>query len=180
MYAVTTVAAAQACDTTGALNLLNGVVPGTAVNERLGRAIELESLELHLQDTVTGGTGVDQFHRILIVADRQPNGAALAITDVLDSVSVVSPINLANRARFTILWDEFHHLNATAEAGSQKAFYLSKSMKNLRVIFNSGVAGTIADIATNSVYILTIGSVGAGATAGSCTYRARIYYHPVL
>ncbi len=167
---------ALACDTTGTISLLNGIAPGTAVNERLGRIVVLDKLKLLIQDQVTPATGVDQFHRLLVVADKQPNGAALAITDVLDSVSTVAMPNLANRARFRILYDDLHQLNATGEPFSQRTYSLSIPL-NLRVVYNAGVAGTVADIATNSLYFITIGSVAAGATAGSTTYQSRTSFH---
>ena len=42
--------------------------------------------------------------------------------------------------------------------------------------YNAGVAGTIADIATNSLYLITIGQQNAGLTAGITLGTCRIRY----
>jgi hypothetical protein len=168
-----------AVNTTGAVFLLDGFVPGTAIDQRLGRTVTLDCLEALIQDQVTSGTGVDQYHRILFVYDKQPNGAAFVITDVLDTTNTVSFPNLANRARFDILYDDLHHLNASAEPGSERTYSIRIPL-NRRVIFNAGTAGTVADIVTGSLYILVLGNVAAGSTAGTLDIMARLFFHNSL
>lgn len=162
-------------NTTGALTLLNGLVPGTDVSQRVGRAVLLRELELRLQFTVTAGTGVDQFVRYMIVVDRQPNGAAPVITDIIRSASVTSMSNIDNARRFSFLQDSTFHLNATAEPDSQRAFVLTRPL-SIPVQFNAGTAGTVADIVTNSVYLVVVGSEVAGATAATVGGQSRIRF----
>jgi len=167
--------ASNRCDTTGDVTLISGIARGDDINERTGRKVTLKSIELHLYAKVTAGTGVDQTQRFLVVYDKQANATALTITDVLVSASTMALQNLDNRNRFRILYDQVFHLNATAESDSAKTLVLKKAI-NLPMTFNSGDAGTIADITTGSVYFLCMGSEARGNTAGDMQGRVRIRY----
>lgn len=166
---------ALACNTTGTLLLLNGIARGDEINERNGREVTMRSVELKVQSAVTAGTGIDQIQRHLLVYDRQTNGTALTIAQVLDSVSTVAMKSLENRRRFKILMDRTVVLNATAEPGSMN-YYKYYRRIFYPVTFNSGDAGTVADITTGSLYFITLGTVVAGATAGTTTVQGRVRY----
>lgn len=163
---------ALATDTTGAIALLNGIVPGVGFSQRVGRQVRCHGLDLNVKCAVTAGTGVDQTVRCLVVQDRQSNGAAPLITDVLTAVGTVTFPNLINQARFKILRDVVLDLNATAEAGSIKSFRLRLPLKAVTQ-FNDGVAGTVADIVTNSIFVMVMGSIVAGALASTSTVNCR-------
>lgn len=135
----------------------------------------MASLSAILQFSVKAPTGIDQFHRYLIVRDKQSNGGALAVTDVLNSVSVSAPLNLSNQHRFVILYDELVHLNASAEPGSQVPLQRQFHVDSL-VQYNSGTTGTVADIATNSLYFIYVGSVAPGTEDGSATGTIRLRF----
>jgi hypothetical protein len=164
-----------ASNTTGAISLLNGCAQGTALHERVGRQIRLRSLTLKGMLSVTAATGVDQFLRYLVVRDSQSNAAAPAITDVLDTVSTVSQANISNVERFAFVLDRCVYLNAAAEPGAGKSVTYSTSL-NCATHFNVGNAGTVADITKNSLYLIVIGSVAPGATAGSVDFNTRIRF----
>lgn len=166
----------QVQDTTGALTLVNGVARGDDIGDRTGRKVIIKSIEAHFISGVTSATGVDQYQRLILFVDHQPNGAAPAATDLLVSNSYQSLKNLDNRARFTILYDRVYALNAAGESGSKIVLPTYYKRVNIPVIFNSGDAGTIADIQTNSIYLLSVGSEAAGNTAGSTVGRVRIRY----
>jgi hypothetical protein len=173
--AVTTLCS-QTCNTTGAATLINGIVPGYAVDQRLGRVVTIDRIDGIIEVGVTATTGIDQYQRWMLVLDRQPNGAALAVTDVLDSTAINSHLNLANRSRFKVLADHVLALNASGEPGSRRT-YVARIPMNDRVVFNSGTAGTIADIVTTSIYFLTVGGEAAGVTAGSASGDFRVWFH---
>lgn len=163
------------CDTTGDLILLNGTIHGDDVLDRVGRKFTMRSLECHLWAKVTASTGVDQVQRVMVVLDKQANGAAPIITDVLVSAAPNAMKNLNNAARFTILHDEFYHLNASAEADSQKAWKFYQRFI-IPVQFNSGNAGTVADINSGSLYFICLGSEVRGNTAGDINGRVRVRF----
>jgi tetrahydromethanopterin S-methyltransferase subunit B len=166
---------ALATDTTGAMALLNGIVPGVGFAQRVGRQVRCHGMLLRVKCAVTAGTGVDQTVRVLVVQDHQTNGAAPAITDVLTAVGTVTFRNLINQARFKILCDKVFDLNATAEAGSIRSFQLRLPVKALTQ-FNDGNAGTVADIVTNSFYVMVMGSIVAGVLASTTTVQCRYLF----
>jgi len=171
-------AVSAAVDTTGVRILLNGAEPGPALNQRIGRHIHMNYIDMRFFLAATATTGIDQFVRYLVVLDKQPNGAALAITDVLDSVNPFSLPNLANSERFIILDDRSRLVNASAEPGSQ--WGVSKRLQiGKDVTYNSGSAGTIADISTNSLYLILLGNVAAGATAATGYGNVRLRFDDV-
>jgi len=165
----------NAANTATAVFLLNGIARGDDINERTGREVVLRSILVKAFCYVTAGTGVDQMQRVLVVYDRQTNAAALTAAQVLSVANTMAPRNLENRRRFTILMDRTVTLNATAESGS---FRLIKFYRHLRhpMEFNSGDAGTVADITTGSIYTIVIGTEVAGDTAGSVLINTRIRY----
>lgn len=157
------------------VTLLNGIARGDEINQRIGREITMRSIQFQYTARVTPTTGVDQEQRVLLVYDRQTNASALTAAQVLNAVNTLSPRNLENRKRFKILYDRTFTLNASGEAGS---FVTRRFYRRLRhpVTFNSGAAGTVADIVTGSVYLVAIGSQVAGPTAGFVSFSSRIRY----
>lgn len=132
--------------------LLNGLVQGTTGSTRVGRKILMKSiyirLNFYLAATTTGGGRL----RVLVVHDKQSNGLAPAVTDILLANSNISPNNLSNSDRFVTIFDEESDpIGATSEYGTTM-----KMFKNLGLdtSYNTGNAGTIADISTGSVYLL--------------------------
>ena len=168
-------AISQVIDQTGAVTLVNGIARGDEIFERNGREVVMKSIEFHCRCYATAGTGADQIGRILIVYDRQTNGAALTGAQVLDSFNTVAARNLENRRRFKILYDRRFVINASGEPQSAKLFNFYRRLAH-PVTFNSGDAATVADIMTGSLYLLSVGTNVAGATAGSCVGTVRIRY----
>lgn len=163
------------CDTASAVALLNGIARGDEINERTGREVTMKSIQFTYTATVTTGTGTDQRQRVLLVYDRQTNGAALTAAQVLNAADTLSPRNLENRRRFKILYDRTHTLNASGETGSAVTRRFFRRLAH-PVTFNSGDAGTVADITTGSLYLVVVGSNAAGVTAGAVAYSSRIRY----
>ena len=105
------------------ITVLNDVAQGTTAITRLGRKILMKSVLV--QGTLTNSSGQG---RILIVYDRQANGAAPAATDVLTSNTIMAIQNLDNRDRFIILADIFpmhrmrHLLLATMDPAPEESW----------------------------------------------------------
>lgn len=142
--------------------------------------ITLRSVQLRILAGVTSGTGIDQCHRYMLVLDRQVNGVAAAIGDILSAGTIYAMRNLANRKRFKILWDKCYNLNSAGESGSQRMIKpYFKFKKPLKVDYNTGNVGDITDVASNAVYFIALSQVGAGTTAGFCTGFVRIRFTDV-
>lgn len=179
-----TTGALEVC-TTATLTLLNGLAPGNSASQRIGSKVSWMSMEAYIQIFAHATTGIDNKCRLLVVLDKQPNGAAPgAITDILQTADFLSPRNLANRKRFKIMWDKRLYvgnvLNAAGTGTAIPNFRLFKIYKKfkypLQTDFNAGVAGTVADIATNSLYFCTLGNTATGATTATCSGYFRLRY----
>lgn len=143
----------------GGVFLLNGIAPGDGYQNRDGRQITMQSIQLKFRaesDSTATGTNSRNAVRFLLAIDKQSNGAAPAVGDILDltSVSAIDAMrNLNNRKRFKILMDRRYEMSTVGPANMVDEFYLKRT--NLQeVTFNAGTAGTVADIVTGSLYIL--------------------------
>jgi len=180
----TAAGAYTAADWTGAICLLNGIPRGDDIEERTGRQITMRSLELTVEfhQAPPGSTPVPVLIRAMIVYDKQPNGTALTTAQVLNTVgglnAAISPRNLEYRSRFQVIRDMRSTLSS-AELDDfrdgPKYFKYYGSM-NLPVTYNSGDAGTVADITTGSLYLIVISDANPAGALPSFTYTSRLRY----
>lgn len=166
---------------TASITLLNGLVPGTGASQRVGMKVALRTIELRGFVESYTGTGLEQEDRIMLLLDKQPNGVGpTAITDFLTAATVVSPRNLANRKRFKLLWDQTFALGAVATTtGTVTTRCFKKYLRfgvPLIVDFNTGTAGTIADIVSNSLHFITFGTEGVGTQGATSSFFIRVRY----
>lgn len=174
-------AAVYACDTTGSVTLLNGVSQGTDFTNRIGRkttsvAVQLEGF-IGPQDLAVSTTKC----KIMIVYDTQPNQALPAITDILTASTSASFMNLDNRDRFRVVYEENVTLAAVnntatqAVAGAPLCHNISLWRKvDLETIWDN-TGGTIAEITSGSLLLVTIGSSVAG-DGYNATLATRVRY----
>lgn len=161
---------------TASVLLINGLTQGTTANTRVGSRIELKSVAFRANfQSGTSATGVTPL-RIKIVYDKQSDGAAPAATDIMAGDSIDGHNNLANAGRFITLFDQTWQPvsgfgGGASGAGASQAQCLEGFVKcALPVKYNSGNAGTIADIVAGAVYVLawtngvTFGGGGLDAT----------------
>jgi len=178
--------AAYVADTTGSVTLLAVPILGSDMTNRIGRKIRLKSVYLRgtlQRESYAVGDHPATNCRLILVHDKQPNGAAPAITDILTASTSVAHLNLNNRDRFAILKDKIwsldpFYLNQTANnqySGMGRTVAPIKIFKklDLEVIFNATNGGTIADINSGALLLVTIGSTADG---GSFTLSTRVRY----
>lgn len=185
-----------AVNTTGSVTLLALPRVGADFNQRVGRKVTVKSVYIRgiggTEWAVTGGTAgtslsvPSQLHRMMIVFDLQPNGAAPAITDILLEANAASQLNLDNRDRFKIFCDKTWTVgaiatsNATPESSicDPQQYQIKKYKKiNAEMIFNATNGGSIADITSGALYMVWIGTNATGAnTDGTAKVSTRVRY----
>lgn len=89
---------------------------------------------------------------MLIVYDKQPNGAAPPILDVLVADAIESPMNLDWKKRFIILVD--HEVECVSSAGPN-SWYVKGYRKMALNAEWTGAGGGIANLNSGSVYAIT-------------------------
>lgn len=154
----------------GAFYALCLPVPGAAMNQRIGRKLTIKSVQfkgivqLELAATPTGAVTAESNHlRMILLYDKQPNGALPALTDVLTGGQTVNDLfNIDNRDRFSILKDKVWSFDPmiydSANGGyawNRTCAYIKMYKKlNLETIFNAGTAGTSADVNSGNLIVL--------------------------
>lgn len=161
---IATIAIPFTNSTFAGVGLLNGCQQGSDASNRIGRKICMTSIlfrwSASLGSTSTGGSPL----RIVIVYDKQANGAAPVPLDIFQNNDFESNLNLNNRDRFLVLSDVYtQSMSANGEFATGGKIY---KKLNLETVFNSGSAGTIGDITSGSIYawvsqINTIGTANA-------------------
>lgn len=199
--------AALACNSTGSIIPLNLISAGSSFFNRIGRKVEMKSLllEINLNPvSAVRNCGADTL-RILVVYDRQTNGATPAITDILqdteqngtNTTAPTSNINLNNRDRFQIIRDIRIMIPAMTTAATGvptltfpsiyqgtndwKGGHVREFMKLSEMVtqFKADSApAVIGDIATGGLFLITFAGNAAGAEAVAATqWNARLRYH---
>ncbi len=150
---------------------INLIAQGVTESTRVGRKCTLTSIHwryritLPVRDAQATPQSLDSCRTIMYV-DKQCNGAAAAVTDLLESADIHSFRNLSNSQRFMFLLDETTDVNyktlASDNAGvvSQGAVAFEHQFNkrcNLPIEFNS-TTGVIAEIRSNNVGVLLISS----------------------
>lgn len=154
--------------TTGTFVLLNGLATGDTASTRDGRQVRFKSIQhkmiLNLNASASATTV-----RCIFLIDTQPNEAAPAAADVLQSVGLVAPRNLDYRKRFVILKDQNYRVN-TDMPERTVSWYRNLDMKT---VYDDG-GDTIASITTNSLYMLMLSDEAANTP--TVTYYTRLRF----
>lgn len=160
------------------MTLLNGLVPGTGASQRIGMKVSIRSIEMRLVANADLVGALAQTNRFILVRDGQANGAApAALTDIITPGNVRGLRALVNRKRFRIMLDKMYELTPVAGDYARKCWKIYMKLRRPIVVeYNAGVAGTIADIVSNSLYLVVVGSEVAGNTDGALNGYVRIRY----
>lgn len=150
---------------------LNLVVTGDSAGDRTGRKIMMKSFYQRYTFSSLAATRGQQI-RILVVYDKQPNGALAAITDVLTVNDFNALNNLNNSERFVTVCDYV----SPPVSGSTNLILSDKIFKklNLETVYGT-TAGTIADVNTGAL-IAYIGFNGPIDATCLISYKARIRF----
>lgn len=137
---------------------------------RNGRKCTIKSIQLHGSMTYVPGASTDGTSAcyLWLVLDKQCNGAAAAVGDVLKNGATMQKalINLSNSERFVILkkWKWVFAAKAGAQAAFSRDIRLLDFYKkcNIHIEYDSTAAtGAITTIRSNNIFLL------AGTNAGT-------------
>lgn len=176
----TSVTIASLAATWSALTLLNGIASGVGPDGRLGRRLNMKSLMvrwIHFPQTIAGSFIGDI--RILVIYDRNPQGALPAITDILSVDSITGIMNLNNSDRFMVLIDDLpcQTQGRMGSAGSPTLAGKYHRKFNLQSQYDESATGGIADITCGAIYFMWCASASTGATNGTTiTFSSRVRY----
>lgn len=168
-----------AINVNGSATLINGIVPGTGASQRVGRKVVMRALnvKIALGCGVAGATPFRGKIACSIVYDMQANSTAAAVSDIYSGTGANQFMNLDNRGRFKVLWRRNYYLDQSGGLGAAGADSNLKLMNP--VVFNSGTAGTVADIMTGALYFVVRVANAASTSATTqpdLEIRTRVRY----
>lgn len=196
------------CKTDGVFTLLNGIQLGTGFFNRIGNKIRMKSIQLesHFICTTNSAPATatrDYAIRIMIIYDRQPNGAVPTIANILSNYDqngaawpyasdkfVWCQTNPNFRDRFLIVRDckqnfggndptstnvIISELNNGFVDGSQCRLF--KKLKGLETVYN-GTASPVTETSINSgaLWLLVLGGVPNASAPISFRWNARLRF----
>lgn len=158
--------------TSGSAQLMNGTVKGTeAVNQRIGYKIRNTYIKAFGDVYTTDNSA--SMTRIMIVYDKQSNGAAPAVTSILASASPYAQyLQELRHDRFTILYDKMFYTDTQFRT---KIWKFQKKINLPTQYYSTGNAGLVSDIQRGSIHLI---SVTTNSNA-RLTLSTRVFYTDV-
>jgi len=154
---------------TGVVDTNVVVIPqGDGESERVGRKCTIRSIYFKGSATLESATATnltDDFIRLMVIQDKQTNGAAFTVGNVLVTANFLAHKNLENEKRFRVLSDQMINLNTTValdtgggDAGGERNRTWIKYLRcNIPIEYDSSAAtGAIATQRSNSIAVLAI------------------------
>jgi hypothetical protein len=158
--------------TAGSFNIINALSLGTTAITRNGQSIKITEISLHYSEALTTLSAAVVFARVILVYDQQPNAAAFASTDLLQNgtTDVLSQYVVAYEDRFNVLYDEVHAMNQSDSPNIVQNYI---SYKPHHIEYNTGNAGTVADITKGSLFLFIFSDQAANPPTFSSRVRIR-------
>lgn len=177
-----TTLAATAVPAAGLVNTNLVVIPqDDTTTGRNGRKVLIKSIEIRGNIVLTPAAAAvlgSDVVRIMVVQDRQANGAVFTTANVLATADWRSYPNLFNEERFRVLYDKSTTMNVSAgvvaaTVETAEAFELEIKCK-IPIEYDSSVAtGAIASQRSNSIAVLMIAQTDLLSTV---EYIARVRF----
>ncbi len=169
---------AQAASIQAGVNL---IAQGVTESTRVGRKCTIRSIHWKYTIELTGATtksNTSDVVRVMLILDKQANGALPGNTDILESNSFLSFNNLSNKKRFRTLMDRNYVLVAQAGGGDGTTEDYGEDVVwdefhkkvNIPIEFNS-TAGAITEITSNNLVILLASENGTSAFTSKVRLR---------
>lgn len=173
----------QVCGQTFNIIHVNPIAQGTDEINRLGRNITTKSVQVRAIFQANT-TGVQSVARMMLVYDRQPNGALPVAADIMSfpgALVAQGYPNQDNRDRFLILMDKAYPVigtSTTANTGLERQYVMKyKKLGNLITNWSStGTTGVIGGLTTGSILCLLYGDVITGTAAATVNINFRFRF----
>ncbi len=176
--------------TTGVLldDSLLHIPQNTTENGRLGRRIQLVHLAIRGHMLFNSTTTLSQMNnalRVIVFLDKQANGAAATMSDIISSDGVVDFLSfrdLSNSGRFRILHDQALAMNghavlqSSASVGDNlpRTYLWGLNVPLHEIIEYSGTTGAMTEIRSSNIGVMTV--CHEALVLPHVAYRTRVRY----
>lgn len=168
---------------------LSSIAQGDSQVQRDGRKATIRSVHvrgavnLQADDTVTFQP---RNVRLLLLVDKQTNGAQFNAEDVLETPvsSANDPFifrNLEYAKRFHVLKDIMIDLkpdaiSTTSYGSTTESFEMHHFFKNGLPVTFTNTSATVSDIMDNSIHMIAVASTASGGNAATLVYSSRVRF----
>ncbi len=147
----------------GSQSLLNGLSLGNTSTTRNGQSIKMTKIRLNIIASVGATTPVNC--RFILFLDKAANGSTTGVSSVFqaatDGVSDYA-LSLYNVATIGTRIVMFKDVKFELDTVNNTRYIINQTLPlNYHVKFNTGNAGTVADISENSLYFCALSSAAA-------------------
>lgn len=151
------------------------VALGTNANQRIGNKIYIKEIQFRVfMNPLAAMPANGSLCRMLVVHNKQTNGATLSPTTVFATNDISSLRATPTMSRVSILRDMQHTMVFTGSAATVGPIKFSNfSVYPRRVVEFNGTTGTIADLIKDSYAVMLICSNAVGCAV---TYQAKILF----
>lgn len=158
----------KTCSSTANLILLNPCSRGDDATDRDGRQIRMKSVYLK-GSLVIHASATATWVKIALVCQKEARGTLLTTAQVYETEEINALRELDNRRDVFILWDRVFRLNS-----DNSMMHWEKYFKiDMKTVFNSGNAGTIADIESNALYLYILSNEATNTPTCNVSCRIR-------
>lgn len=179
-YEITTPSALGLYSAATVASAINGIASGTDYNQRIGRIINLQSLEFSYDVRCDFAANAYTATKVVIVYDKQTNGAAPFYSDMYFTTALHSRKNVNNEDRFVILHEEIicQGIGETASVpgAMQNSIVRRKGYIKLRGLktMYTGVGGTVGSIDSGGLFVVAVNDNGSHSFIAGA-FRVRFY-----
>ncbi len=166
---------------------LNIIPEGNGESDRVGRKVTISNINIQGNFKIPStATAVDTSDcvRIIVYQDKQTNGAAAVVTDILETADFRSWNNLANKNRFVIHMDKKMAQAAMAGSGrgstdtlsygeNQRWWKMNKEVSIPIEYDSSATTGAITTQRSNNLGVLVISESAKSSVGYVCRLRYR-------
>jgi len=156
------------------------ITQGSGVSNRIGNEILIKNVQVRGHVTASTTT-VLQHCRLVLIYDKQPNGAYPAFTDIYLAASCDSLPRLDIANRFIIFKEWYFpiegYVTASITGGGISSSYLIDENIPVNCPIKYGAnAGAVADLRSGNLFFMQIGDVAAAATNPYATISLQVDY----
>lgn len=151
-------------------SVLTVMARGTADNERIGNKVLGKDILIRGSVAINSASTVTQNVRLMLVCDKEYDGATAALTDVLQSVDPFSPIEEHFTKRFTILRSYNFALSSQRPNVTFKIY--SKVPWH---VWYDGSGSTSTDGKENQLYLMAVSDLSTNVPV--LTYYSRFKFY---
>lgn len=177
--------ATSAGGSTATLVLMNPIAQGIDDGQHIGDSVSIKEIAMTMLITQSLAAVSGDTYRVLVVYDKQANGAAPTAANILDNqiggLDAIAPYNSdyippkggMGTRRFTILYDKlisFDHFQIAAGGQVQKNLKFHWGKGNLKTNY-IGTGATVASIGSGSVYLLQVAVNNTNLTSASAQWE---------